>query len=623
MTDNSRQDEGLQEEQEVSESSNAIATSEDLTEEPVEIEGVDKVETSLVEDEIAVGVNDSQVDEHSEPNIEDVPHEAEPQTTETDLPESEMEEAAQAVTMQTDNAIPAEPEEELGAQYLEEESYPTTSSEQVFEVGSALTWGDTTFVVERVLAGGWYQASIEGAGDPVLLRPEAQEELWNRLPQHRLLPRALYSGPEGDVLPWIEGEKLSPLLPFDQVLEHIHLLAQLVRFLELQQQAVLYIDPESLVLTEMGLRLRFPPQVSPLGEELPKFYREGYTAPEVQEEAMASGKEGVYLLAALLLQLLTGQAVPPEGPSRLLLMGTGIPGLPQLLSASLAPPSQRLNPEAFARTVKALKDKLGVSKPIFHVGAATTVGLNPDRPINEDSYGYVCEVMENYGGAVQLLRACVADGMGGEAAGELASKAAVQAFCSAAPSHPLDSAQAQADWTLQLAWQANQAVLEALSGQDGGCTFTAAILFGDRLSLAHVGDTRAYLCRAGNLTPLTKDHSLVSAMLASGMITEKEAETSPDRNKVLRSLGSVRQQKENYIDDLSITMHEPTLKVEPGDIITMVSDGVWGEVKEERLLGVIKANPADAQAIANGLVKEALEAGAPDNATALIVMRVS
>jgi protein phosphatase len=112
-------------------------------------------------------------------------------------------------------------------------------------------------------------------------------------------------------------------------------------------------------------------------------------------------------------------------------------------------------------------------------------------------------------------------------------------------------------------------------------------------------------------------------MVASGMMTEEEAETSPDRNKVLRSLGSVRHRQDNYVDGLNAVMEENTLDLAPGEAIVMVSDGVWGEVKDARIAEILEANLADPQAVADVLVAEALEAGAPDNATALVVMRVA
>ena len=504
--------------------------------------------------------------------------------------------------------------------FLEEAFYPSTLNEETLEQGAEYTWDGVTFTVEAALPRGWYRAREE-TGEPILVQPQPRQEVWNRLPRHPLLPRVLYNGPEGFAVAYVEGDAVETPVRLEHALAYILALAQLVRFFEVQGQAVLYLDPDGLLLTEAGLCLRYPPHLAPLGDPLPNFYREGYTAPEVQTGAAATGKEGVYALAALALQLLTGRAPPPEGPSLLMLKDVKVPGLPQLLFAALGGVSERTEPAAFVRAVKALKEQRGAERPVFQIGAATTVGLNVDRPVNEDGYGYVYDVLESYGGLSRMLRACVADGMGGEAAGERASRAAVETFCRDTPSRPLDTAQAQAEWTLHLAWRANEAVLEVLSGQDGGCTLTGVVIMGNRLSLAHVGDTRAYLANARGLAPLTKDHSLVNALLANGMITAEEAQTSPDRNKILRSLGSVRRVQAGYVDGLEPVRAAQTMALAAGDAVVLVSDGVWGEVDDARIRTLAENHADDAQALAEALVGGALHAGAPDNATALVVKR--
>jgi PPM family protein phosphatase len=503
--------------------------------------------------------------------------------------------------------------------YLEEAFYPPTSSKEGLEVGSEHRWGDLTFTVERALPKGWYEARHED--ESILVQPQPQHEIWSRLPRHPLLPRILYSGSQGLAVAHTEGRLISPPFDFKQSLEHILALAQLVRFFEAQQQAVLHIDPDGLLLTEAGLRLQYPPRLTPIGTPLPDFYREGYTAPEVRERAAATGKEGVYALAALMLQLLTGKAPPPEGPSLLMLGDIRVPGLPQLLSAALAPSYERTGLGAFVQSLKALREQSGLVRSVFEIGAATTVGLNPERPVNEDCYGFVFDVVESYGGLSQMLRACVADGMGGEAAGELASRAAVETFCRETPSRPLDTVEAQVEWTLQLGWSSNKAVLEVLSGQEGGCTLTGIVLIGNRLSLAHVGDTRAYLANDQGLAPLTKDHSLVNALVANGMMTAEEAQASPERNKILRSLGSIRQVQEGYIDSLAPMWSAPAITLAAGDTVVLVSDGVWGEVNDERIRAIAARYAGEPQVLAEALVDEALQAGAPDNATALVVKR--
>jgi protein phosphatase len=135
-----------------------------------------------------------------------------------------------------------------------------------------------------------------------------------------------------------------------------------------------------------------------------------------------------------------------------------------------------------------------------------------------------------------------------------------------------------------------------------------------------VGDTRIYLWRQGQLRQLTRDHSLVAALVTSQMITREEAMRHPDRNQVLRSLGSLRQPQEGYVETLEATTGQLSATLELGEALLLVSDGVWGEVSEAQMAQIL--NQAESsQAAAEALVQRALEAGAPDNATALIVRR--
>ena len=502
---------------------------------------------------------------------------------------------------------------------LEEIYYPAESPGERLKPNSLQLWEEQRLRIDEHLVGDWYRATALPQDLTLLLSPQPRPPHWHKLPQHPVLPKVFCSCAQGHALYWTEGTCLELPLRLEQALEVILPLAQLVRFFEAQGLAVVDIEPQGLLRSPQGIRLRYPPQLMPIGEDLPKVYREGFTPPEIHEKLLtlvASGGEGVYVLAALLAYCL-GIPVPAEGPDQLFFSRFRDPGVPQLFAATLTVPFKRLSPSAFVEALKALRPH---RHPHFDIAAGTTVGLNPSRRLNEDSYGYVQQVIESYQGKQQLWRLCVADGMGGAAAGERASQAAVHTFCHSPIPKKL-SPTTQSEWTLSLVWQANQAVLDALQGQDGGCTFTGVVLLGNVLTLGHVGDSRAYLHNAQGLQALSKDHSLVNALVASGMLSEEEAENSPDRNKVLRSLGSLRHEQDNYIDSLETMLDIDSLELALGDIVLLVSDGVWGEVKSARLGGIIERHLMQPQAIADALIKAALEAGATDNATAIVLRR--
>jgi protein phosphatase len=522
-------------------------------------------------------------------------------------PEEEVAPAA----MEPPTPPPAAPEGE----FLEETILPSTVENHELRPGSTHTWGSLTFTAGSAYLGGWITASQRETR--LLVKPRQEGSLLAGLGNHRLLPRLVYTGPEGVALEASEGDPIGQPLSLSQALEVVQPLAQLVYFLELKGLALVDLEPRALLRTPQGLGLLPPPRLARLGERAGLIWREGYTPPEILAEAAVNAKTGVYLLGALLFELLSGTALPAEGPSPLLLSGIPLAGVPQVLNQLLASVKERPTPQQAIALLKGLSRS---PDPVLELGAATSVGLNPTRPVNEDSYSYRIERFQSHGNPTLWLRACVSDGMGGMAAGEVASQAAVEAFVAGSPPHPLDDPKAQADWAIRLVWDSNQAALDALAGRDGGCTLTGVLLVGTRYALAHVGDCRAYRWIRGSLEQLSQDHSLVASLVASGMITPEEAQHHPDRNQVLRSLGNLRQPQPDYVISLETTLGTPAAHLEAGETLLLVSDGVWGEVSDPQIAAIL-TRTSSPQAAAEALVQAALDAGAPDNATALVIVR--
>ncbi|WP_291424860.1 protein phosphatase 2C domain-containing protein [Deinococcus sp.] len=553
------------------------------------------------------------VSQHEESAVGPV-HVGAVQPTEAGLP---VEEVAQAVTSATGPATavqsaadrpsmagPVAPQPEHTAlpspadRYetgtLEEETYVPTIAPQGPQAGDVVSG----YQLNDDLGRGWFTANPVGSGPSVDVYVR-REPLWAGLRPHRLLPRTSQSG-DLTVLEPVHGLPLTlPLAPA-QAREYLTELARLLFALEKQGYAVTDLDPASVQLTADGLKLRLPPRVARIGERPEPVLRDGFTPPEVQAGEAAQSKNGVYLLGALLYGWLTGQPLPPEGPSAITLAGVKQSGMPQLLHSMLAPIAERLTPTELLGTLKTGAATL----PVYQVAASTDIGLNPERPVNEDSYGFVWRQIGQHGGGEVVLRAVVCDGMGGMAAGEVASQAAVRGF--------LNSAQGTLPAQV---WEANAAVLADMNGRDGGCTISAVEIRGTALQLGHVGDTRAYLAAGGQVEQLSKDHSYVAAMVASGQMTAEEAQVSPERNKVLRSLGSLRTPQDNYVQTLPEPVNLPV-----GSRVLLVSDGVWGEVMPPELQEVLLHEPTP-QAVADRLITLSLEAGAPDNVTALVIER--
>jgi serine/threonine protein phosphatase PrpC len=207
----------------------------------------------------------------------------------------------------------------------------------------------------------------------------------------------------------------------------------------------------------------------------------------------------------------------------------------------------------------------------------------------------------------------VADGMGGAAAGEIAAMMAIETVRDEIErSGALTPAHAGPLLLLGGVELANALILETAEEDPRkrgmGTTFTGMLVFGGRVAIAHVGDSRAYRLRGPRFEPLTEDHSWVAAMVRAGAITPEEAATSTRRNEILRAVGV----EEHVQIDTRLAL------AEPGDVYLLSTDGLHGVVADDAIAGVLRAEP-DLTRAAQRLIEGALDAGAPDNVTAVLV----
>jgi protein phosphatase len=244
-------------------------------------------------------------------------------------------------------------------------------------------------------------------------------------------------------------------------------------------------------------------------------------------------------------------------------------------------------------------------------GGATDVGRV--RTNNEDCFRIVA--------ALNLF--VLSDGMGGEAHGEIASALAVETVvkhCLDAETNPAARVlgQTQPGWSaktkrlstaLHLANKNIFKSAEEHPDQHGmGATLTAAWIDGAKLSIAHVGDSRAYLLRGGTLLQLTRDHSLVAEQVRRGMLTVAEAEESDMQSVLLRALGAQ--------PEIEVDAEEHLLF--PRDVLILCSDGLTRMVPEPEIAGVLQAETSPTRA-AEELISLANERGGPDNITVVVV----
>jgi protein phosphatase len=194
----------------------------------------------------------------------------------------------------------------------------------------------------------------------------------------------------------------------------------------------------------------------------------------------------------------------------------------------------------------------------------------------------------------------VADGMGGAKAGEIASRLAAAA---------VREEEADRVNVGELIREANRRVFERArddaSASGMGTTMTVALVEDDHVTIGHVGDSRAYRLRAGELEQLTEDHSLVAELVRSGRLSPEEAEMHPQRSVITRALGT----------EADVDVDTFNVDAQPGDVFLLCSDGLTTMVGDERIVDVVGANRNDLGRAAKQLIGDANRSGGEDNVT--------
>ena len=246
-----------------------------------------------------------------------------------------------------------------------------------------------------------------------------------------------------------------------------------------------------------------------------------------------------------------------------------------------------------------------------HVLATVKLGAKTDlgrvRDNNEDKFDF----FEPEDPAVLATKGrfyAVADGMGGHSAGQIACELALKTVLSAYYANP----SADAEASLRLAVEQANALIydtaQAIPDRQGmGTTLTGVVVREDRLTVVQVGDSRAYLLRDGGIAQITDDHSWVAEQVRLGTMTLAEAQISPFRNIITRSIGTAA------TVEADIFTH--TLLV--GDVLVLCSDGLTGHVEPEEILAVAGTQSPSVAALA--LVEMANENGGRDNITAVVL----
>lgn len=263
-----------------------------------------------------------------------------------------------------------------------------------------------------------------------------------------------------------------------------------------------------------------------------------------------------------------------------------------------------------------LKHKLQQYKsPVLKIVTRTNPGIKRQYKPNEDNLIAGKVLREIDGNLLPLGLLVIADGMGGHANGQDASRIAIQTIANFILPQLLKGDYLSSDGYKQLlvdgVQRANQAVHQGNvdSHGDMGTTMTGALVVGMTAYVANVGDSRTYHYREGQgLIKVTQDHSVVASLVSAGIIKPDDIYTHPKRNQIYRSLG----ERENVEIDPFV------VQLQPEDKLLLCSDGLWDMVRDPSIEGVIKQTPSDLEKTADGLIQAALDGGGEDNVSIIV-----
>ncbi len=252
--------------------------------------------------------------------------------------------------------------------------------------------------------------------------------------------------------------------------------------------------------------------------------------------------------------------------------------------------------------------------PQFTVGLVNSIGLQ--REHNEDALFAMTTYFISNNSSLPFGLYIIADGMGGHLHGEKASEVAIHAMAfgviskllpsiqDAPIGNPSDTVQ---DIMKEGVQAAHQAIIEQAPG--GGSTLTGILLLGDQMTIAHIGDSRAYaIDPQGNENLLTTDHSLVKRLVELGQITSDEAAIHPQRNVLYRALGQAEMVDADLI----------SAPIPKSGYLVICSDGLWGLVPEDEMANII-TSASSPQSASQSLLEAANTAGGPDNISVIII----
>lgn len=350
---------------------------------------------------------------------------------------------------------------------------------------------------------------------------------------------------------------------------------------------------------------------------------EGFSPPELMlpDGATIDARADIYSIGAVMLWMLSGEKVTLAGmsPSKI------VPSVSSSGLARILLPCLTADVNSRYRTVSELRDRLrayhALKKWSFRYDSASLTDIGMARLNNEDACLSLELARSTESNTDSYGIYLVADGMGGHAAGEVASAKAVEKIASSileAVNSPGKS-NSFSEIVKESIEKANNEIYNMAQSNPHlsamGTTVTLGLRVNNELYLGHVGDSRCYLVRDGEIKQLTRDHSVVGGLLERGMITKEQAILHPDRGKIYRCLGSAT---EVSIDTCETAGHGEKLSLQVGDKLVFCTDGLANNVSDEEILECVEREEY-AYVACHDLVRLANVKGGEDNISVIVV----
>ncbi|KJH72806.1 PP2C family protein-serine/threonine phosphatase [Aliterella atlantica] len=332
-----------------------------------------------------------------------------------------------------------------------------------------------------------------------------------------------------------------------------------------------------------------------------------YCAPEVACNCHVSEEMSTYVVGILLYQAIHQSL--PNTRHDLYSSIQLIPGIYQIINLCLQPITQdRIGLNQLRKALIESQNTISKYKVQWDIASYSTIGLSLHRLQNEDCYG----VQQYSTKDESILVGALADGMGGMAEGEVASKLAVNTVLSMPLITNLQDEKSRENWLISVVEKANANVIEKV--RRGGTTLSVVLAIENQLAIAHVGDSRIFLIRNGMICQLSEDHSLVASLLANGEITYQDSQDHPQRNVITKCLGAKKTIEREYVQTLSSFGTDLSLALKNRDILLLCSDGVWDLVPPAELAEIFTEHQNLKLAV-NNTINRILTRGASDNST--------